>query len=269
MKLLQKFSTFLALCATAPKALGSPVAVVPEVGVTGRGTLANSHELQPRLNCDPGQILVYSFPNSTGSYAYLCISKWTFFGCIIFSTSGTFSALAGRVADWVTAKVTDASDAGPQVKREDAALATWGELYNYTSQNPQPLEKSILTLGEEDDAVTASVTAMGIHEDGFSASFELTAPNSTALLAKKQDTCTVNEQVHIHYWAAAGHEGTLLDWNGIQALAYEALWNSYDSNYDFSCYELLNSGSWNGWFRVCYNYDTSQIGCGSCGGHNN
>lgn len=229
--------------------------------------------LQERQNgCGPGEIMVYNFPNSSGSYAQLSISKWTFFGCIILSTTGAFSNLANRVADWVASKEHDASDAGPQVKfRDISGTITWGELYNYTLTNHSAAAENalaaVLTSTDGD-----GVLAMNIHEDGFSASFDLAAvsiSSSPNILAKKtgEDECA--SQIHIHYWAAAGHDGTLLGHDQLFSLAIHAIDNSYGKNYNFACYELINSGGWDGWLRICYNHNIPQPGCGECGGHNN
>lgn len=277
MKTLKAISTILTLSSAFDYAVAKPVDVSPEnagLGLTARDSPSNSGitsstALQERQNgCGPGEILVYNFPNSTGSWAMLCISKWTFFGCIIISTTGAFSNLANRVADWVTGKVHDASDAGPQVKvRDDTPQLTWGELYNYTlTHDSAKADKALPSaLTSADDGVVA----MDIHEDGFSASFDLAAlssPNPNPL-EKRRDRCY--EQIHIHYWAAAGHDGTMLGHDQIFSLAIHAIDDSYWKNYNFACYELTNSGAWDGWLRICYNHNTPQAGCGSCGGHNN
>jgi hypothetical protein len=104
---------------------------------------------------------------------------------------------------------------------------------------------------------------MEIHEDGFSASF---TPDVSGSLDRR---ASCNEQVHIHYWAAAGHTSTVLGTSDIQNLVRTALDNSYSENYQAACYELDNNGAWSGTFRVCYNANQAQAGCFQCNGHNN
>lgn len=193
------------------------------------------------------------------------------------------------------ASVTDASSAGPQTKRDEDEPLTWGALYNATvaigsnivegdaayalvsnasaSQiadlasiaGPFALdpssEKNIVATS---DGTPYFATRMEIHEDGFSASF---APDISASGLEKRSDCY--EQVHIHYWAAAGQTDTILDLGSIEELTLAALNNSYQANYAAVCYELDNAGSWHGWYRVCYNDNLSQVGCFTCNGYNN
>lgn len=190
----------------------------------------------------------------------------------------------------------DESSAGPQSKkRDDEDLLTWGQLYNYTKSvgknriegkeaaayvndvstsrlgnsstttYSDPTSEKAITAAVEPSASTQYITTdLEIHEDGFSASF---APPLTGPLQERLHRC--NQQVHVHYWAAAGHESTILSGEDVQNLVEHALDHSYKQDYKAVCYELDNSGNWSGAFRVCYNSNQPQKGCFTCFGHSN
>jgi hypothetical protein len=282
MHLLRAVTLLSALKGTLANAGAIPAALLyaPESALISRGTDYTPTSPIPDVlekrqhTCAAGQILVYSFPNSSGSYAFLCTSRWTFAQCLVLvaSFSDVIPCLVTEIKDWVRGNAQDASDAGPQVGSRSTALTTWGKLYNHTSTSQHTSNFTALNLGLPENALNS----MQFHEDGFSATIELSAfmsPSAGSPLTNSslssQGNPTCYEQIHIHYWAAAGHTGTVLDDNGLMDLANHAIDDSYNKNYDFACYEMSNGGPWDGWLRVCYNYNQPQYGCGPCGGHNN
>src|SRR6187402_2494398 len=143
MLFLRSITVLSALRATFVHAGKIPVASLPETPesalvlreadkATRPGTLA------ARLdnNCPPGEVTVYRFPNSSGSYALLCSSRFVVAGCLILIGSGVITSLASTIVGWIKGGTSDASDAGPQVKVRDISGVTWGSFYDYTLTVP-------------------------------------------------------------------------------------------------------------------------------------
>lgn len=108
------------------------------------------------------------------------------------------------------------------------------------------------------------ITAMEYHDDGFSASAVFISGDETG---KREASCY--EQLHVHHWAVSGSQPTVLSSSGIGNLMIQALNDSYYNNRQEVCFELTNGGSWDGFVRICYNYDTAQSGYYTYGGHSN
>ncbi|RFU24151.1 hypothetical protein B7463_g12184, partial [Scytalidium lignicola] len=202
----------------------------------------------------------------------VCVNGFVVAGCLVLlsAAGNVMSGLANTVTQWVLNKVDDASSAGPQEKRNEALLS-WGEVYNYTqASNSTKVTASDLPIGAlvlpDQKNSPLVVTSMELHEDGFSATASFVSGNT---IANRADNDNCYEQLHIHYWAAAGHDAIVLSSASIYGLVYTAIENSFDANYARVCYEMTNNGAWDGFLRVCYNADLSQVGCYTCGGHNN
>ena len=279
MQLLQIVTLISALKATLTHVGAIPVialADTPGSALVSRGTDYTTPQpvsdvLGKRQHqCAPGQVLVYSFPNSSGSYAFVCTSRTIAAICfvLIANYNNVVPALVTEIKDWVRGNAQDASDAGPPARRRSTALTTWGELYNYTSASNHAgtfTPTTTLSAGLPENALKSKQ----FHEDGFSATIDLSALKLSPASRSLEARGNCYEQLHIHYWAAAGHTGTVLSDGGVMDLARHAIDNSYNENYSFACYEMSNSGAWDGWLRICYNYNQAQYGCGYCGGHNN
>jgi hypothetical protein len=57
--------------------------------------------------------------------------------------------------------------------------------------------------------------------------------------------------------------------NDIDNMVLSALSDTYYENRMKACYELTNAGAWDGFVRVCFNFNQSQTGCFSCGEQKN
>ncbi|RDW63301.1 hypothetical protein BP6252_10846 [Coleophoma cylindrospora] len=306
MLFLQSFLLLLSMSDTFATAERSPRFILrgsrarnaaPEADIVAREP--EPAKLSKRA-CPPGTRYLYHIPGSPA--AEVCIGTWVFASCtiIVASVSAVFVTLSITSANWVKSQTADASSAGPPAKkRAEEEPLTWGALYNYTkaagnnriegdacallsnsSSTPSALAaysagnltaldldptspKGIAAAIPPSPAHQYVATGLEIHEDGFSASF---APHTPGPL-ERRSTC--NEQIHVHYWAAAGHRGTILSSSDVQTLVKTALSDSYQKNYQAACYELDNDGNWSGAYRICYNNNKSQIGCFTCNGHNN
>jgi hypothetical protein len=228
-------------------------------------------KLDKRVNCQgKGNFVLYEFPNGSGGNAIVCVNGFVTAGCLILLTaSGTvLSNLASQLTTWVTSKVDDASSAGPQTKHNQDSIS-WGQVYNYSkisgSTKVAATDLPTVTLIFPDQVGSQFVyTTLELHEDGFSATASAVS-NSTVVT--RLPACY--EQIHVHYWAAAGHDGTVLSPADVNTLMTKALNQAYNFNYALACFEMTNNGRWDGYLRVCFNQDLSQVGCYTCGGHNN
>ncbi|KAL1865741.1 hypothetical protein VTK73DRAFT_5087 [Phialemonium thermophilum] len=240
-------------------------AVSPRPHEADRGTAG----LATRVNCNgAGNFVVYESSNGIGGTYMICLNGYITAGCLVLlaGSRGIFDALSDKVARWIEGRVEDASSAGPQAKHDvggQRSGMTWGQLHHYTSMHSDD------TVGEEPGVATSPLgnhvddeasgtgdgwpplhmTAFDTHEDGFSATFSRQADG--AATAKREPSCW--EQIHIHYWAAAGHDSTVLTFAQLYTLVYHGMSNSYLDNYAAACYEMTNNGAWDGWLRVCYN----------------
>ena len=222
---------------------------------------ASEHALEKRLNCKGrGNFVVYEFNNGDGGQSMLCLNGFVAAGCVLAIAGGTgiLTTLQNKVSSWVSSKIGDASSAGPQAKRdmETTPTISWGEVFAYQSANGST---SYSGPANQDDGIV-----INLHEDGFSASASL-MQGENALVGRS----SCKEQVHVHYWAAPGHTSTALSSSDIGRLVYQGLSYSYQRDYGKTCFEMTNNGNWDGFMRVCYNVNKSQVGCYSCGGHNN
>lgn len=111
----------------------------------------------------------------------------------------------------------------------------------------------------------AEVTVMELHEDGFS--FTGTPLHTSDGGIDKRAGCY--QQIHVHYWANSGHSSTLLSSAKVDDLVRHGLNYAYSNDMAKSCYEMTNNGNWDGFLRVCFNYNVAQSGCYTCGGHSN
>ncbi|KAK3392841.1 hypothetical protein B0H63DRAFT_443141 [Podospora didyma] len=212
----------------------------------------------PKACATTAETPVWNIANEQASYATVCRINQNPIGCTITS-SNDFANLANAVAVWVNANALDASAAGRQVKRRDTEVTTWGDLHSRSIVNMNAL-----------NSINALATRAEIHKDGFSASFDLaTRDSSDASAGVLEERATCAQQIHIHYWALQGESGTLLSDGKIKDLALHAMNDAKNNGFGNSCYHLRNNGAWNGYLRVCFNKNRSQVGCGSCGGHNN
>jgi len=230
---------------------------------------ARQNDLEPRANClGKGNFVIYE----SGSEV-TCVNGYVVAACFVLigtPAANIISSLSSTVSTWITNKVTDASAAGPQAKRsEDLAspqsivgrepMISWGDLF---SNNTAHVTASAAELATFPVTSSHAISALELHDDGFSATFSLLADPLT-----KRADCY--EQIHVHYWAAASASSTVLTYNQLYTMIEVDINYSYSQNYAAVCYEMTNNGNWDGFLRVCYNYDASQIGCYSCGGHNN
>ncbi|KAI0885812.1 uncharacterized protein GGS22DRAFT_188099 [Annulohypoxylon maeteangense] len=237
----------------------------------GAATLGSSTLLAPetptlekRLNCNGrGNFVVYESHDANGGYSMICLNGYVLATCSIYvAASGqVFTTLKDKVVGWVTGKKGDASDAGPQVKSLSTHAVTWSELY--AQHATAGTDKYDISNGTDIDD---GITALALHEDGFSASFSLAR---AGLITGRTDDASCSEQIHIHYWADRGHDSTVLSSSGIGSLVYNGLNDAYTKDRGQACYEMTNNGNWEGYLRVCFNKNKSQKGCYSCGGHNN
>lgn len=282
MMFLGKAVLLLSLWSSVGQAMALPGAVAEPKLQLRSAEGNNNNQLVKRVNCrGRGNIVVYEHSNGAGGEFMICLNVYLVSTCtILLSTTGILQQLASKVSDWVSSKVTDASAAGPQHTRRDEdgapSLPTWGELYNHTKSLNAASEVSIhdshaplAATAAADDAM--SIHKLDIHEDGFSASASLdsiddTTP-ATKLRAKKRSSCY--RQVHVHYWASAGHQATVLSNSDIYTLTYNGALYSYQHDLWKACYEMTNNGGWDGYYRICINDNISQVGCYTCGGHNN
>ncbi|KAH8908654.1 hypothetical protein BR93DRAFT_925737 [Coniochaeta sp. PMI_546] len=225
--------------------------------------------IEARVNCNgAGNFVVYESNNGLGGNYMICINGYVFAACyvLVAGSGGIFSSLA-NVTSWVQGKVDDASDAGPQAKRDDSeSLITWGQLYAalVTNSSTTATQSELATGGAlksfaktasqtDEEAASVRVTALEIHEDGFSGTFSFPSNGTSADNSKRQEPdCW--DQVHIHYWAPAGHDGTVLGGDQLHELAYVGIDHSYGQNYAAACYEMTNNGTWDGWLRVVFSF---------------
>lgn len=243
--------------------------------------------VEKRLNCQGrGNFVVYEFPNDSGGSSMLCINGFVAAGCVLYFGGGSsvIEALKNKVTSWINGKVEDASDAGPQVKRGTQTLGleaddgrqdqffNWADLYAYQAANgslkyeaPEIQQTTSNTVAVTAGHAAAEVTAMELHEDGFSFT-GIPLDNGDGDLSKR---ATCSEQIHVHYWASNGHSSTLLSSAKIGDLVSRALNYAYQKDYEKSCFEMTNNGNWDGFLRVCFNHNAAQGGCYTCGGHNN
>ncbi|KAJ8132074.1 hypothetical protein O1611_g1550 [Lasiodiplodia mahajangana] len=220
--------------------------------------------LERRVNCNGrGNFVVYEAQNSDGGYHMICLNGFIVAGCSLLVAGGSqvITELQNRVVNWVFGKDKDASDAGPQARFPSVHPMTWGQLYfNRTNAGTgiyQPVNE------------TDAIIALTLHDDGFSASISLL--HAGLIEGGKNDVVdsSCREQIHIHYWAASGHESTLLSSSEIGSLVVHGLNDAVSRNRGQACYEMTNNGNWDGWLRVCFNNNVPQPGCYTCGGHNN
>ncbi|KAI0532104.1 hypothetical protein GGR58DRAFT_523571 [Xylaria digitata] len=228
------------------------------------GLKAELQTLGRRVNCNGrGNFVVYENKNADGGRHMICLNGFVLAACGIVLAGGgqVITDLRNKVVGWITGKVKDASDAGPQARSLPPYPGTWGQLYNHHTN----AGTNAYHPGNETDVITA----LALHEDGFSASISLLY---AGLLEGNHDDnvdSTCKEQIHIHYWAATGHDSTLLSSSEIGSLVVHGLNDAISKNRGQACYEMTNNGNWDGWLRVCFNNNVRQLGCYTCGGHNN
>lgn len=205
----------------------------------------------------------------------ICLNGYVFAACTILLAGGTqvITELQNKVVGWISGKVDDASDAGPQTRSVAGYPATWGQLHTHHVNAGTDVYQPV----NETDAITA----LALHEDGFSASISLLHAgllenaddenHDNVDIAGYHDSVNSNcrEQIHIHYWAASGHDSTLLSSSEIGSLVVHGLNDAIAQDRGQACYEMTNNGNWDGWLRVCFNDNVPQPGCYTCGGHNN
>lgn len=243
--------------------------------------------VEKRLNCQGrGNFVVLEFPNGSGGWSMLCINGYVTAACLILSSGGSdvLVALKNQIVGWISSKSEDASAAGPPAKRRaetfglaeddgrEDQLLTWADLYAYQAVNgslkyeaPEILQTTSNTVAETAGHAVAKMTAMELHEDGFSFT-GIPLDNDDGDLSKRANCY---EQIHVHYWASNGHSSTLLSSAKIGDLVSRALNYAYQGDYEKSCFEMTNNGNWDGFLRVCFNHNAAQGGCYTCGGHNN
>lgn len=244
--------------------------------------------------CPPGTRYVIGIAGKPG----VCLGIYAYATCsiILIGASAYFTTIAVTTATWVKEQKHSESAASPPTKKRDEdGFQTWGELYNYTKSvgrnrlegkeaaayvnevSPSILaesttakfsgldptsEKAIAAAVEPSESTQFITTNLELHEDGFSASF---APPASENLQQRLSKC--NQQVHLHYWADAGHESTILSAGDIQDLVDRTLHHSYNEDYAKACYEMINNGNWQGILRICYNSNLPQNNCYTCFGH--
>jgi hypothetical protein len=159
--------------------------------------------IEKRINCiGAGNTVIYEFDNGNGGHAYTCLILYVLAAClVVIPVNGVLSTLSNQVAHWVNSKITDASTAGQSEKRDNATI-TWGHIYDFSlnagvnlgSPSDVAIDKSkLFKLG----ASNLAIHTLELHEDGFSTS--ATLPGSSI----EKRSCL--EQIHVHYWANAGH----------------------------------------------------------------
>lgn len=263
-------------------------------GAASLGSLAAVEEprnevsvVEKRVTCqEPGNLVVYEFPNDTGGSSMVCINGYVASTCLVLSSGGgnAILALKNKVTSWITSKVEDASADGPLANRRTETLGlegdderedqifTWADLYSHQAVNgslryeaPKTLQTTSNSVAGSAGHAAAEVTAIELHEDGFSFSGILLDDGDGDL--RKRVNCY--EQIHVHYWANDGHSNTLLSSAKIGDLVLRALNYAYAKDYEKSCYEMTDDGNWDGFLRVCFNHNAAQGGCYTCGGHSN
>lgn len=243
--------------------------------------------VEKRMNCQGrGNFVVYESTNDTGGSSMVCINDYVAAACLILFSGGgnVIEALMNKVTSWITSKVEDASADGPPAIRRIETLSleandgredqlfTWADLYAYQAVNgslkyeaPEILHTTSNTVAVTAGHVAEEVTAMELHEDGFSFT-GIPLDNGDGDISKRANCY---EQIHVHYWANDGHYSTLLSSVKIGNLVRRALNHAYAKDYEKSCYEMTDNGNWDGFLRVCFNHNTAQSGCYTCGGHSN
>lgn len=243
--------------------------------------------VEKRLNCQGrGSSVVYESPNDTGGSSMVCINGHVVAACLVLFSGGgnVIEALMNKVTSWITSKVEDVSADGPPAIRrvetliveandgQEDRLFTWADLYAYQAVNgsikyeaPETLHTTSNTVAVTVGHVAAEMTAMELHEDGFSFT-GIPLDNGDGDISKRANCY---EQIHVHYWANDGHSSTLLSSVKIGDLVRRALNHAYAKDYEKSCYEMTSNGDWDGFLRVCFNHNTVQSGCYTCGGHSN
>ncbi|RWA06144.1 hypothetical protein EKO27_g8959 [Xylaria grammica] len=238
-------------------------AVKPEAGL---------QTLMRRVNCNGrGNFVVYESRNGDGGYHMICLNGFVAAGCSILLAGGAqvITNLQNKVVGWVNGKIDDASDAGPQTKRSKVVGWVNGKVDNASDAGPQTHS---LTAVPRDLGSAPHPPRQGRDGDvpphqQDRRDHRFSAPRGRLLgfdLA-----LTRCEQIHIHYWAASGHDSTLLSSSEIGSLVVHGLNDAIAQNRGQACYEMTNNGNWDGWLRVCFNDNVPQPGCYTCGGHNN
>jgi len=231
---------------------------------TSIDTLINSDLNERSSVCNsPYATLVYETASN-----HLCLNNFVLGYCaiIIPLVPTVFTQISNTVSGWISSQVQDASTAGGQSDTKRSTI-TWGELHAYHASTSHAANSFKIPVVNSSNV---ALTGMDLAEDGYSFSVKLIHDdNSTAVPITSRQAIRCYWQIHVHYWAAAGHAATVLTKDQTSVDVYTALSNSYYNNYEQSCYEMTNGGSWDGFLRVCYNNNYPQAGCYTCGGHDN
>lgn len=183
-------------------------------------------QLDSRSTCKgKHSIAVYESYNS-GSEFLICVNAWVIALCSIGIAGGysAVGALPGKISDWINKGTADASDAAPKRRDVDSAL-TWGDLFAYQNSTVAAAETTPLSIGNISDGNDFyQLYKLELHEDGFSASLDL-RPNTTDAAIGRRAVC--KEQMHVHYWAAAGHRTTILHTDQLERGLSAVLKDSY------------------------------------------
>ncbi|KAG4443288.1 hypothetical protein IFR05_001232 [Cadophora sp. M221] len=151
-----------------PSLLGSIMCDAASTGLLRRDVVEQASGLETRKNCNgAGNFVVYETGNGGGGNAMVCVNGYVVAGCVVLlATQNQLSALATRITDWITGKVTDASSAGPQVRGLDPI--SWNDIYNHTKSSAR-ISAKINDVPALRADTNFAVSKIELHKDGFSA----------------------------------------------------------------------------------------------------
>jgi hypothetical protein len=167
---------------------------------TGIDTLISSDLNERSGVCNsPYATLVYETANN-----HLCLNNFVLGYCaiIIPHVPTVFTQISNTVSGWISSQVQDASTAGGQSDTKRSTI-TWGELHAYHVANSFKIPVV--------NSSNVALTGIDLAEDGYSFSVKLIHDdNSTAVPITSRQATRCYWQIHVHYWAAAGHASTVL-----------------------------------------------------------